>query len=1152
VCTGCGSKQAGRLALGAAVLIITGSCRQYVPLTEQGTAQDSFGQVMYEAVCERVGYSHELDVRAQDPAARIDVSGAKYHAACTTVPPPGALPPTTDAPKVNVLIDRRSDVVAALDLILPDALLDPVNAFLQAILPLYDDGTFTKANAAIGALLRVFAGDDELTGALARLGGRDGYRPLEAALGLTRQVFDDPDIDTVLKSLLRTLDDGGVAHDAFLALTAALHLELVTAQPVAAPRDPERTMNLALPVLFAQDANGRFGSGVPRLLVRRDFRGIAGLAGSGTVPAPFVDHDGDGLPDVDSAGRFIDANGNALSGYWPFPTKDGPGSGPRDAKGRLLANGQPVYDYLDLDNTLLAGAVRDSAKLFDADKDTVLKLVRGASALLGPRETVAKPYTLPDGSTSALTFQGFDTRQAALLEMIYALLQVMGAPNIDATLDGTQALLRDHEDIAAWFTATALGIKEFAKRPEFASAVLPESSTIFDDLIPVLRRLLANEALVADLMDALKDPITQNLGRIHSYYMTYRDRWDPDQNNINGPPIGGFTEQVDRNAPDTGFNQSINQRLFHLVHDTNGAVLCSKAGATVEVYGIGVATYDNECDLFKVDNLGKFYVQSIARVWDPDVNRYVPKAVFPMNLKWPLTWAPRSLMDSTLESESGITGFQTHPTTEALNRVIFVQPTPQFLQNLENDPVGVDGEKLVDAHAGTIMAWEVKARDLNFSPFTNATYDPDESLFYQSLRPVVQAFADHDEEGLFLDLVSVLYHHWSTTQATAECQFTNPTDPRYCFGDGAVRYEPLIAAIFDPQNATRYPSVPPATFDLMRVLTASAPVLADLTLSDGRPARPEIVSTVSWLVTPQPGLTYRDGTGVVNYQRLVPENGQDTYDQGSENVSAFELLADSFAAKRQALAAAGPVADDWKTASGDLVDLYLGTSSDGQRFTNPHLPATAAAVIPFLRGRLARHQQQGDLTSWLRHGLMQDVEDGLANPVFAGLVDLTLALQQDDEARRSLYGLASYLLDERHNQDAFQVALTVISDIVQLLVDDPDLTPILRAGGRALDPELGAVENGLSFLSRARALDQGGVLCQVLRNVWQRYGAGDTPIGTMIDVGAEVHRLDPGHGGPLTAEDYREVLRQSAEFVDDNARGLQRFIDVVQNRKIAR
>jgi hypothetical protein len=1137
------------LALSLLVAASGTGCRQTVTMTEPGVANASFGEAMFEVVCERVGYSHELDVKAANPAALTDVSGAKYHAACTA---PGDQPAAaTEAPKVNVLTGQRESIIQALNIILPEALLDPMDAFLRAILPLYDDGTFGDANSKIGTVLQMLADDPDVHAALAKFAGRDGYRPLEAALGVIRKVVQYPAIDQVLSSSLRALDEGGSGHEAFTALTTALHYELLTTKAVPDAKDPERTLSLALGLLFAEDPKGRFGSaGAPRLLVRRDHRGVARVARpAGSLPTPFVDLDGDGLPDVDGAGRFVNASGQALVGYWPFPTKDGSGGGARDAQGRLLgAGGTPVYDYLDLNNTLVAGTLRDSLTIFDPVKDTALGLVRGAGALMGPRQTVTKDYVLPDGHTQTLTFTGFDGSQSAVLELLHAVVQLLGAPQIDEALEGTQLLIDQHEDATAWLLGAALGIKEFAKRPEWASATIPEESKLYDDLVAVLRRLLANEALVADLMDALKDPITKNLGPIHHYYMTYTDRWDPDNSNINANPIGAFTKKVNYQAADTGFNRSLNHRLFHLIHDTNGARLCSKAGAVVEVFGMGVATYDNECELFQIDSLGKFYVQSIARVWDSEVNAYTPKAKFPMNLKWPLTWASRSLMDSTLEDESGITGFKTRPTTESLNRVIFGDPTPPFITNMQNDPVCIDGDKLKTAHAGTIIAWEVKAKDVAFTP--TGTYDPNESLLYQSLRPIVNAFAKYDEEGLFLDLISVFYHHWSSNQA-AECQYSDPTGKRFCYGDGAYRYEPLIAAVLDPHGAATYPGAPAYAFDLMNALHASAQPLADLKLGDGRSARPELLRLAGWLFNPQSGLAHRDGTAQVAYDRLVPYDGHDRREQGSENLSGYELMASAMKAKRQGLASAGENAAAWNSSTTNLVDLFLAVDPAVHQFQNRRFVATTMQLVPFVRGRVAKHQATGDLTTWLKTTLPKDFEDALASPVFAALYDLAQALAGDDEARNAIYGLVRYLIDEAHQSDAFAVALTAAADLVQLLIDDGDLVALLRAAGRALDPALGVAEAQVKFLHRAQQADTELVLTAVLRNLWERYGTGDTPFGTMSDVATAVHRVQPGAlGEPLKAPDYQEIFGQAADFFADNERGIQHFVDVVANRKL--
>jgi len=1117
-------------------------------MTEQAEGNTSFGEVMFEVVCQRVGYSEELERRAKDPGAVIDVSGRKYKAACRT--PVGETPPLTDSAKVNVLTQRKDTLVRTLDTLLPEEILEPFESFLRALLPLYDDGTFGNANHALATILAILADDEESHKALARTWGRQGYRPLEAAIGVVRQLVEYPDIHTVLSSALRALNEDGPGHEALVALAAGLHHELLALRPASDPTDPERTARLVQDLLFTTDPLGRFGTGSPKLLVRRDHRGIARVVPrEGGLPSPFADNDHDGLPDADATGRLLDTNGAPLIGFWPFPTKEGSGPAPRDAYGRLIdPEGKPIYEYLDLTNTFLAGIMRDAARLFEPERETALGLLRGASAVLGPRQAMAKDYIFPDGRTYTHVYQGFDGSAAPLLELTHAALQALRAPQRDEALETAQLLLQNHEDLFAWLTGVVLGMRELAKRPEFSSATLPANSTLFEDLIPLVRRLLANQALVEDLIEALKDPIVQNLGPIHAYFMTYRDRWDPNPLDVNGPPIGSFSTPVDRGAPDSGFGRSINHRLFHLVHDTNGARLCSKAGARVEVYGFGVATYDKECEFYQIDSLAKFYLQSIARVWDPEVGRFTPKARFPLNLKAPLTWVSRELMDATLEDQSGITGFTTRPTTEALNRVIFVDPTPSLVTNLQDDPRCIDGDRIKTAHAGTIMAWEARAKDFGFTP--SGAYNPNESLFYQSFRPIVNAFAKYDEEGLLLDMISVLYHHWSTSRS-AECQYADPSAPRFCFGDGAVTYEPLLAAILNSHAASLYPDISPYAFDLMRVLTATASVLSDLRLTDGRAARPEMVRFAAWLAEPHSELRERDGNTRLGYDRLVPQDGHDIRDTGWAPVSVLELLKGSLTAMSDAVNAAGERGEIFKQSLSDLADIFLEVDPTRHHFTNPRVAATLNTLLSFVRERAGRHANVGDLDEWLGASLPRDVEDLLTGPVFVALYDLADALFADRDARTALSGLVRYLMDETHVEAAFAVALTVVADLVQLLMDDASVVPLLNAAGRALDPSLGTLPAALTFLSRAARADTDQVLTRVLRNMWQLRGPGDTPFDVLLDTTASVHRVSPGMDAPLTAEDYRLILGHAAAFFGDNERGLQHFIDVVAHRSLS-
>ena len=84
---------------------------------------------------------------------------------------------------------------------------------------------------------------------------------------------------------------------------------------------------------------------------------------------------------------------------------------------------------------------------------------------------------------------------------------------------------------------------------------------------------------------------------------------------------------VDRTQPDTGFNRSAMQRFLSLVHDTDGVTACNKPGAIVIAQGIPLLGTVNvcsgglcslgsqpfqECAVFKIENLAKFYLDSIV------------------------------------------------------------------------------------------------------------------------------------------------------------------------------------------------------------------------------------------------------------------------------------------------------------------------------------------------------------------------------------------------------------------------------------------------------------------------------------------------------------------------------------------------------------
>ena len=119
--------------------------------------------------------------------------------------------------------------------------------------------------------------------------------------------------------------------------------------------------------------------------------------------------------------------------------------------------------------------------------------------------------------------------------------------------------------------------------------------------------------------------------------MQFKDHMTYDRKNLNGPAFdvdtnnnAGDVAAVDRSKPDQGWNRSAFQKFVQLVHDTNGVTACNKEGAVLHAQGrpaprqrrhvLGVPVLCatsarnpfHECEVFKIDNLAKFYVDSIV------------------------------------------------------------------------------------------------------------------------------------------------------------------------------------------------------------------------------------------------------------------------------------------------------------------------------------------------------------------------------------------------------------------------------------------------------------------------------------------------------------------------------------------------------------
>jgi hypothetical protein len=1146
--------------------VAAAGCTPDLDTTRGEVVRGTFGETIYREGCQRVAYTAQLDERAAGVRQTVDVSGEKYAApVCVPLTP---APPPDDAPvKLKALAAQRAVIVAAADRIFPKTFLDPLESFLESIVDLSDDGTLEAAIGKTGDLLGAMKDDDELNAALARLSGRAGYRPMQVA-DLVRTFVSYAGLDDLLGKTLDLLLDGNDEPTPELtALVTALARELQTVKPLAAPSDQSRTLKLAVDLFLTTSPD--FGDGKPRPLTQRDWRGLAQINpdGNGQLPAPFVDNNGDGLADADASGQFLGANGKPLTLASPFPQAGTTDTAPRDNLGRLIdAQGRPVYRYLDLDPTFVAALTREAVPLFDPKKDTALGLLWGTSALMGPRSMQTRVYIDPKtAAVKKLNYNGYFTDDAPLLDLVHGFLQILGDPAAPDTLLAARTLLTKYEApttrvINAMFDANDRG----KKHPE---ARIPATSNLFDELAQIIVRISRvpgltkdKPTLAEDLLIALQDPHVRGLGPMLARQMIFKDRFILNQSNQT--VSGSFATPVDYTSPDNDWNRSVMQRMAHLIHDSNGAKFCNKQDAHPVILGIDLGSF-HECELFEIKDIGYFFVLAMADhsiTDDPSRPETRSSASFRDKIQ---DKGMRALVfdngtgDFFLEQLVGISGFTRFPTPQAAARSLFLDHDHQsdFMKNSVDPVLCTDGDQFMQVHADSVFAWEATL------PNNPSGYAGDQ--FYDAIRPLVNAFARHDEcvaydelgnctavqnaAKIFVDLMSLLHEHWGSSTSTYfghGYQSADKTRPRYSSGDGAYTYERLTGEIL-------------GTADIMPAVIGLAPTLNTMTL-DGTngtaKARPALVKTLSYLFDP-----------AVQPKELAYRNGKTTtlFSDGKTpgpRATPYYLIADAFARKRDAVAAAPPAQRDaWNRSTTSLIDQMLTIDgAPGQtQMKSRHFHGMFVALIDFVRGRLAAHT--ADREEWAAKQLTADVTDLVASPIFAALSDLVARIESTPAARDALYKLLGYLIDQAQSDATFQAGLTGLADNVQLFLDDPDMVPIAHALGNAVDPDQGAVNAQLKLLQRAKKRDPNcpkagemGKYCTLvtlLRNLYQNTPEGVAPAARLADALAEIDRATPGSGTAYTAEDFKAILANSQSFLTDEQRGFIRFVRIVKNRR---
>ena len=685
---------------------------------------------------------------------------------------------------------------------------------------------------------------------------------------------------------------------------------------------------------------------------------------------------------------------------------------------------------------------------------------------------------------------------------------------------------------------------------------------------------------------------------------------DPTGNDFSDPKT-----PIDNTMPRTGTNISCLQRSLQLIADANGGPACNKAGATVasKIGGItlswpvtGFPLYASPyaaCDLFQFNNLGMFYLDSLLPSSHPKRSELNIKA---SDLNALMSFLGVFVSEDTLLQESSdITGLTQYPEPSALNRLVWFggstnNPSYQGMPDADTVNQGTQTDNFVSGSIDPISsAWcppdpSTMVPTCSTTAGTLRVRDLDSIFLWERfgftsyLEPVIRALADGGTMGscnatettcdltdlsgeqIFMDLSVILNRHWPAANHGAECQSTSSTMPIYCDGAGVNNYEPILADSFASD-------IIPALNEFATVATELSKITVQRGPSAGQTwTGAQVMEKLTKILFDQ---DYDKQVGLVDRQGNAAATWVDGTPQAQ--VTVFNLFADGLhkidtsfqtACQNAGTNMAACLADatvrqgQWKRARSQLVDEFLTVDGTGTAaaFHNPTTTPTLITVLKLVREQLnancpAREgQTDGTGCDWARSGLDTKLAGVLGRPLFASVVDLSDKLRQDETSRRQLETFLQYVLTSSNGsgQD-LQATLASVADILQVLLDDTDLSPILDSGAIGVSPDAtpagpGAASVALQVLKALTSdtYDRYHVVDNILPNVVTPMDSGTnvSPIEILMDVIADVNRIDASNTSAFAPDDYEAIMGTMNSFMVDKTRGMEQLYTIIQNR----
>lgn len=701
-------------------------CGATLETTRSGKSQ-SLGEAVYEILCRRVAFLEN----PEDPTV------AWAAATCQD----GAVAPTQAGTRLVALTGQRQALIETVDTWITPEVAQDLEQLVGQLLPMVDDGKLTQLATHGAETLQMLAADTQALEAIAHLTNASQTQTTNDNLWQT--VFSYGGYTNLQTQVIQQVQRAYVAYVKPLQIRMA---QKTISKRTRIVTDTSSNKNQLIDFLLSpMDVSQSSDS--PLWIASYDRRGLPMPARiDGKFVAPFVDQNDDGLADIDANGFFVDANGQTLTDLLPpfTPIQQSTSDATQGCEARTQdANGDFVYTYFDASQTILAAMVGQI-------KDVATQITQDANAILGYDTLAPSAVKITDDSV--------------FWDLLQAMLQI--SVEVDATyiVQTLRAYLEQYQtdlanwvlffkDAKTWFDASRVDMKNW-----FAD----HGESFGQDVASLLEKIAHEPGLIQDLLDALVDTRTWELGPLLALQMRYSDAIDFDLEDINAPATGTFSTPANTMDANAITQQSVFTRILNLVSDANQQGLCS---AVIDEPFPAYAS----CELFQIENTAVFYAQAMAN-----------NAVFQMRMREDDFFFPEQLAEaqeanpeeSEMEAFTGILGFSKLPVenqTDATQNYLSFSVTPQaaarLLFSMYDERIDANSEFGMTRSAAQMVTPRMYVGDMPFDVLHRGTlFAWEKEGFFSAVEPILQAFAKHQREDLLIDVLLLFQRYWQPEQ----------------------------------------------------------------------------------------------------------------------------------------------------------------------------------------------------------------------------------------------------------------------------------------------------------------------------------------------------------------------------------------------------